>query len=114
MLNIPVNSFSHVGTVSSPYYIFYLGKLDKHVNRYFVHILLLVTDNNPAWISLKSSWSCILSQRCMYKGGGQSRDTHVVISHFYLPYALDLSMFYNYFLAFWWISELTPSAEYQD
>ena len=47
MLNVPVNSFGHVETVSSPNH-FFLGKLDKAVNQYFVHILLLVTDNNPS------------------------------------------------------------------
>ena len=27
---------------------FFLGKLEQEVNQYFVHILLLVTDNNPS------------------------------------------------------------------
>ena len=27
---------------------FYLGKLEQAVNQYFVHILSLVTDNNPS------------------------------------------------------------------
>ena len=27
---------------------FFLGKFDKLVNQYFVHILSLVTDNNPS------------------------------------------------------------------
>ena len=27
--------------------LFFLGKLEQAVNEYFVHILLLVTDNNP-------------------------------------------------------------------
>ena len=30
---------------------FFLGKLDQEVNQYFVHILSLVTDNNPSSIS---------------------------------------------------------------
>ena len=47
----PVNSYGHVGMVSSPNHIFFLGKLDLVVNQYFLHILLLVTDNNPSWIS---------------------------------------------------------------
>ena len=47
MLNIPVNSYGHVGIVSSPNHTFFLGKLDSAVNQYFVHILSLVTDNNP-------------------------------------------------------------------
>ena len=46
---IPVNSYDHVETVSSPNHTFYLDKLDKVVlNQYFLHILLLVTDNNPS------------------------------------------------------------------
>ena len=28
----------------------FLGKLDQVVNQYFVHILSLVTDNNPSWM----------------------------------------------------------------
>ena len=41
MLNIPVNSYSHVRMVSSPNHTFYLGKLDQVVNQYFVHIFRL-------------------------------------------------------------------------
>ena len=33
--------------------LFYLGKLDLVVNQYFVHILSLVTDNNPFLVSGK-------------------------------------------------------------
>ena len=29
----------------------FLDKLDQAVNQYFVHILLLETDNNPSWVS---------------------------------------------------------------
>ena len=29
---------------------FFLGKLEQAVNQYFMHILLLVTDNNPSWM----------------------------------------------------------------
>ena len=47
VLYIPVNSFVHVG---SPNHTFFLGKLVKAVNQYLVHILLLVTDNNPSRI----------------------------------------------------------------
>ena len=43
-----VNSYGHGGTVSSPNHTFFLGKLEQAVNQYFVHILLLVTDNNPS------------------------------------------------------------------
>ena len=42
-----VNSYGHAGAVSSPNHTF-LGKLEQAVNQYFVHILLLVTDNNPS------------------------------------------------------------------
>ena len=49
-LNVQVNSYGHAGTVSSPRHIFFLGKLDKAVYQYFVHILSLVTDNNHSWI----------------------------------------------------------------
>ena len=54
MLYIPVNIYGHVGTVRSPNHTFFLSKLDQAVNQYFVHILLLVTDNNPSrreWLS---------------------------------------------------------------
>ena len=43
-----VNSYGHGGTVSSPKRTFVLGKLEQALNQYFVHILLLVTDNNPS------------------------------------------------------------------
>ena len=43
MLNIPVNSYGHVRTVSPPYHTFFLGELDKADNQYFVHMLTLVT-----------------------------------------------------------------------
>ena len=48
VLYVPVNSYGQVGTVSSPIRAFFLGKLDQAVNQYFVHILSLVTDNNPS------------------------------------------------------------------
>ena len=41
---VPVNSYIHVETISSPRHTFFLGKLDYGVNQYFVHILSLVTD----------------------------------------------------------------------
>ena len=43
-----VNSYGHGGTVSSPKYTFFLGKLEQAVNQNFVHILSLVSDNNPS------------------------------------------------------------------
>ena len=48
LLYIPVNSYGHVGMVSSPNHIFFLGKLEQAVNQYFVHILSLVADSNPS------------------------------------------------------------------
>ena len=48
MLYLPVNRYGHVGTVSSPNNTFFLGNLEQAVNQYFVHILSLVTDNNPS------------------------------------------------------------------
>ena len=48
LLFVPGNSYGHVGMVSSHNHTFFLGKLEKAVNQYFVHILLLVTDNNPS------------------------------------------------------------------
>ena len=50
-LNIQVNSYGHVGTVSSPNHTFSLGRLEQAVNQYFVHIFslaTLVTDNIPS------------------------------------------------------------------
>ena len=46
LLYVLFNSYGHVGTVNSPTTLFFLGKLDRAVNQYFVHILSLVTDNN--------------------------------------------------------------------
>ena len=46
ILKVPVNSYGQVGLFSSPNHI--LGKLDLVVNQYFLHIPLLVTDNNPS------------------------------------------------------------------
>ena len=42
-----VNSYGHGGKVSSPNHTFFMGKLEQAVYQFFVHILLLVTDNNP-------------------------------------------------------------------
>ena len=53
MLYVQVNSYGHVVTVISPNQTFFLGKLDWAVNQYFMHILSLVTGNNPSWISGK-------------------------------------------------------------
>ena len=43
-----VNIYGHGGMVSSPNHTFFLGKLEQAVYQYFVHILSLVTDNNPS------------------------------------------------------------------
>ena len=43
-----VNSYGHGEMVSSPNHSFFLGKLEQAFNQYFVHILSLVTDNNPS------------------------------------------------------------------
>ena len=48
LLYVPGNSYDHVGMVSSPNHTFFLGKLEQLVNQYFVHILMLVTGNNPS------------------------------------------------------------------
>ena len=45
-----VDSYGHEGMVSSPNLTFFLGKLEQAVNQYLVHILSLVTDNNPSWM----------------------------------------------------------------
>ena len=47
LLYIPVNSYGHYGMVSSPNHTF-VDKLEQAVKQYFVHILSLVTDNNPS------------------------------------------------------------------
>ena len=47
--------------------------------------------------------------------GGQSRDTLVVISHVLFSFFRSIQgMFHNYFPVFWWLSEMSPSAEYPD
>ena len=46
LLYVPINSYGHGGTVSSPNHTFFLGKLKQVFDQYFVHILSLVTDNN--------------------------------------------------------------------
>ena len=43
----PKSTAMVMGAVSSPNH-FFLGKLEQAVNQYFVHILSLVTDNNPS------------------------------------------------------------------
>ena len=58
LLYIPVNSYGHVGTVSSANHTFFLGKLDLAVNQCFMHILSLVTDNNSSCISGREENGC--------------------------------------------------------
>ena len=48
MLNDPVKSYGRVRMVNSPNHTFVLGKLDLVVNQYSVHLLSLLTDNNPS------------------------------------------------------------------
>ena len=50
MLYVRVNSYNHVGVVSSPNHTFFLGKLDQAVNQYFVHL--------PSWISGREENGC--------------------------------------------------------
>ena len=45
LLYIPVNSYGHGGTVSSPNHTFSWASLNKWLTIKFVHIILLVTDN---------------------------------------------------------------------
>ena len=47
LVYVPVNSYGHGRTVSSPNHTF-LGKLEQEANQYFLHILSLVTDDNPS------------------------------------------------------------------
>ena len=42
LLYVPVYSYGHVRTFKTPNHTFF----EQAVNQYFVHILLLVTDNN--------------------------------------------------------------------
>ena len=44
LLYVPVNSYGHYGTVSSPNHIFFSW---ASLNQYFMDILSLVTDNEP-------------------------------------------------------------------
>ena len=48
-----VNSYGYGGTVSSLNQTFFMVKLEQADNQYFVHILSLVTDNNPSWMILR-------------------------------------------------------------
>ena len=51
LLYIPSQQLDgHGGMVSSSNYTFFLGKLEKAVNQYFLHMLSLVTDNYPSWM----------------------------------------------------------------
>ena len=45
LLYVTVNSYGHVGMVSTPNHTFFLGKLEQAVDQCLVHILPLVTDN---------------------------------------------------------------------
>ena len=53
ILNIPVNCYDHVGTH------FFMGRLNQGVNKYFVHILLLVfLGGFDALRPSQQLWSC--------------------------------------------------------
>ena len=56
-----VNSYGHGGTVSSPNHTFFLGKIEQAVNQYLVHILSLVTDNNPSWM-IQGKGECLSTE----------------------------------------------------
>ena len=58
-LNASVNSYGHVGMVSSPYHTFLLGKFDYAVNQYFVHILSLVSDKPRSAVGNVSGYRCV-------------------------------------------------------
>ena len=64
ILYVPVNSYGHVGMVSSPNHTIFMGKLDEAViyNQYFVHILALVTDNKCIQVvSLRPSYNSVVA-----------------------------------------------------
>ena len=50
LIYVPVNSYGHFGMVSSPNHTLFLGKLEQAVKQYVLHLLLLLTDNNPSRI----------------------------------------------------------------
>ena len=49
LLYVPSQQLWSWRDVQFTYPHFFLGKLEQAVNQYFVHILSLVTDNNPSW-----------------------------------------------------------------
>ena len=50
LIYVPVNSYGHFRMVSSPNHTFFLGKLERALKKYVVHLLSLLTDNNPSRI----------------------------------------------------------------
>ena len=54
ILNVSVNNYGHVETVSSPNHTFSCASLTQRLTSYFVHTLSLFTDKNRSWIS---GWS---------------------------------------------------------
>ena len=75
-----VNSYGHGVTVSSHNHTFFLGKLEQAVNQYFVHILSLVTDNNPSGMisereeNDRRNYFMINLHDCMGPGRDRTRD----------------------------------------
>ena len=53
-LNVLVNSYGHVSTISSPYHTVFSWAVDQ----YFGYICLLVTVNNPVWIRGREDNDC--------------------------------------------------------
>ena len=63
---------------------FFLGKLEYAVNQYFVHILSLVTDNNPSWISEREENGRMINQSPLKYGtgpGSNSRPPGSAVRH---------------------------------
>ena len=48
LLYVPSQQLWSLRDGQLPNHTFFLGKLEQAVNQYFVHILSLVTDNNPS------------------------------------------------------------------
>ena len=80
---------------------------DMGTNEFLINKMML----NVYPHSAKVQHTCFTAQ---YQRG-QSRDTHVVISHYFV-YILRLieGVFSNYFVGLWWSTEMTPSAGYPD
>ena len=83
---------------------FFLGKLDQGLNQCFVHILLLVTDNNPSWTSSREennrrNYFMINLHESMGPSWDQTRDPLICCqtcicsqTHYWLSYAAQYSL----------------------